>query len=168
MPTTTAACDPARPRSVLLVCLGNICRSPLAEGFLRRQLADAGLAGELLIDSAGTGGWHAGDPPDPRAIRAAADRGVDISGLRARQVRRDDFARFDLVLGMDRANVTDVTRLARGAGAARIGLFRQELLGEGLDVPDPYYGEARDFAVVAEICRRGAAAFLARLQAASG
>ncbi|ODN70290.1 low molecular weight protein-tyrosine-phosphatase [Methylobrevis pamukkalensis] len=155
---------PAKPtRSVLFVCLGNICRSPLAEGFLRAALGgvDAHLA------SAGTGGWHAGDPPDARAIRAAADFGVDISAQRARQVCLEDFRTFDLILGMDRANVDDLRKLAPPDATARIALFREDLLGEARDVPDPYYGTPRDFAIVADLCRRGAAALAARIQAAS-
>ena len=97
--------------SILFVCLGNICRSPLAEGVLRTVLAEQSK--DLAIDSAGTGGWHAGEEPDRRSIAVAAKHGVDISGQRARKVLAQDFTRFDLILGMDRANVRDLKALAK-------------------------------------------------------
>ncbi|SFM52280.1 protein-tyrosine phosphatase [Pleomorphomonas diazotrophica] len=99
-------------RSILFVCLGNICRSPTAEGLMLNHLAAAGLANRIRVDSAGTGGWHAGEPPDRRTIAAARKHGVDLMPLRARQVRTADFSDFDLIVGMDRQNVADLRRLA--------------------------------------------------------
>lgn len=139
--------------SVLFVCLGNICRSPLAEAALRAEAVAAGLA--LTIDSAGTGGWHAGDPPDPRAIAEAARHGIDISGYRARQVRREDFRRFGHIYALDQQNLRDLKRIEpKGfmgrplAGpSARLSLLMDLVPGrEGTAVIDPYGGTEEDFA----------------------
>ena len=122
--------------SVLYVCLGNICRSPTAEGVLR-DLADGR---DLEIDSAGTGGWHVGNPPDPRAIEEAARRGIDISGLRARQVSVEDFHRFDHILAMDNSNLSDLKRMQPAGSKADLRLCLSDARGLGeRDVPDPYY-----------------------------
>lgn len=104
---------------VLIVCLGNICRSPMGEGALRARLDEARLSRRIEVDSAGTGDWHAGDPPDPRAIRCARGHGVDISGLRARQVRGADFEHFDWLLCADGSNLRDLQRIARRRCATR-------------------------------------------------
>jgi protein-tyrosine phosphatase len=112
-----------KPASVLFVCLGNICRSPLAEGVLRAVAEARGLGGSVLIDSAGTGGWHTGSAPDPRSIAIAARHGIDISNQKARKVRADDFERFDLILGMDRSNTDDLRALAPASALARVHLF---------------------------------------------
>lgn len=142
---------------ILLVCLGNICRSPTAEAALREALAAAGLDGEVEVDSAGTGSWHLGEPPDPRMTAAAAQAGLELSG-RARRVSVDDFAEFDLLLVMDHSNLDDVRRLAPdAAGQERVKLFRSfEDAADGDDVPDPYYGGPDGFERVVEITRRGA------------
>ena len=100
-----------RPLSVLFVCLGNICRSPTAEAVFAARVADAGLSGRIRIDSAGTGDWHLGRPPDPRTRRAARARGYDLETLRARQVTPADFRAFDYILAMDNANLRDLQRL---------------------------------------------------------
>lgn len=123
---------------ILYVCLGNICRSPTAEGVLR---AMAG-ARDIEIDSAGTGGWHVGNPPDPRAVAEAAARGIDISGLRARQVTVQDFHDFDHILAMDRSNLAALERMRPAGSKAdlRLTLSDAEGLGE-TDVPDPYYDD---------------------------
>lgn len=151
--------------SILFVCLGNICRSPSAEGFLRAALVGAGASERFTLDSAGTGGWHAGEPPDPRAIRAAADVGVDLSDLRARQVRPSDFTRFDLILAMDRQNLTDLTRLAPAGSTARLLLYREAAFGEAKDVADPYYGGAADFAACADLCAKASRRLVERYAA---
>jgi len=131
---------------VLFVCLGNICRSPLAEGALRAAAAHAGI--EVEVDSAGTGGWHAGDPPDRRAQAAARRHGTDISGLRARQVRPEDFRRFDFVFALDRENLRDLEAIMPADATAELGLLMDLVPGrEGSSVADPYYGEDRDFDV---------------------
>ncbi|MPZ87320.1 MAG: low molecular weight phosphotyrosine protein phosphatase [Nitriliruptorales bacterium] len=142
---------------ILLVCLGNICRSPTAEAAIREALAEAGLEQSIEVDSAGTGTWHLGEPPDPRMAAAAAEAGLDLSG-RARQVSVDDFAEFDLILVMDRSNLEDVRGLAPDMRAReRVRLFRTfEDGADGDEVPDPYYGGTGGFERVVEITRRGA------------
>ena len=132
---------------VLFVCLGNICRSPLAEGLLRHAVSQQGLDGQISVDSAGTGNWHAGEPPDARAIAVAARNGVDISTQRARQIRRDDFHSFDLILGMDHSNVHNITRMAAFDGTATVDLFLGHATGDLRDVADPYFGTGGDFDV---------------------
>jgi protein-tyrosine phosphatase len=130
--------------SLLFVCLGNICRSPLAEGALRHAAAHRGL--DLTLDSAGTGNWHVGHPPDPRAIAAARRNGVDISDLRARQVTADDFTRFDHLVALDRQNLADLRRLAPAGATARLSLLNNHVPGrEGQGVADPYTGTDADF-----------------------
>lgn len=152
-------------RSILFVCLGNICRSPTAEGLMLNHLASAGLAERIRVDSAGIGGWHTGEPPDRRAIAAARKRGVDLTSLRARQVRKSDFSDFDLIVGMDRQNVDDLRRLAPKQSTARIGLWLTEALGRPDEVPDPYYENDRAFDAVFDLCDRAARAFLEKLRA---
>lgn len=130
--------------SILFVCLGNICRSPLADGALRHQVRQRDLG--WTVDSAGTGGWHAGDPPDPRAIAVARAHGIDISGLRGRQVSDDDFHRFDLILAMDHDNLAGLRRIAPMDSPAELMLALDLVPGrEGQAVADPYYGDASGF-----------------------
>ncbi len=148
---------------VLFVCLGNICRSPMAEGAFRRALEDKGLGDRVRIDSAGTGNWHIGEPPDPRAIAAAAAQGVDISGQRARQVTREDFHTFDLILGMDHTNVQNLTRMAAFDNAAVIDLYLGHAVGDLRDVPDPYFGDDDGFASVYRDINAGAEALVTRI-----
>ena len=151
---------------VLLVCLGNICRSPTAEAAVREALAEAGLEDRVAVDSAGTGSWHIGNPPDPRMREAAAADGLHLEGA-ARQVTVDDFAHFDLLLAMDRSNAHDLLELAPDEQArAKIRLFREfdpDAVGD--EVPDPYYGGEEGFRRVVEICRAGAAGLVAHLEA---
>ncbi|WP_225028967.1 low molecular weight protein-tyrosine-phosphatase [Xinfangfangia pollutisoli] len=124
-------------QSILFVCLGNICRSPTAEAVFRHLAAAEGLA--VACDSAGTGGWHAGEPPHPPMIAAAARRGYDLAPLRARQLHRNDFARFGRILAMDRQNLRDIRRIDPGGGATS-GLFLDHAPGCGFtEVPDPWY-----------------------------
>ncbi len=139
---------------VLLVCLGNICRSPTAEAAVREAAADAGV--DLEVDSAGTGAWHVGNPPDERMTSAAAEDGLHLAGS-ARQVTVDDFARFDLVVAMDASNRDDLLRLAPDDDArARVRLFRDYADETGQGVPDPYYGGPDGFREVVAIVRRAA------------
>jgi protein-tyrosine phosphatase len=133
------------PPSILFVCLGNICRSPLAQGALRAAAGEAGVA--VQIDSAGTGGWHAGNPPDPRAIGIARQHGVEISGLRARQVVQADFTDFTHIFALDGENLHHLLQLAPGDTPAEIALLLDMVPGrEGQAVADPYYGGAEGFA----------------------
>lgn len=145
---------------ILFVCMGNICRSPMAEGVFSRLVADAGLSDRFVIASAGTTGFHVGEPPDPRAARTALDNGLDISAQRARQLQRNDLSDFDYLLAMDRDNLMRIRRLAQDAsgGPARISLLLSHAPGAGReDVPDPYYGGARGFQDCFELIEAGAA-----------
>jgi len=132
---------------VLFVCMGNICRSPTAEGIMRGLVAEAGLSDRIALDSAGTGAWHVGNPPDPRSVAAAARRGIRVEGA-ARKVRLADFDEFDLIVALDGANARDMRGLAPDdRAAAKVRLLREfdpEADGD-LDVPDPYYGEDDGF-----------------------
>jgi len=147
--------------SVLFVCLGNICRSPLAEGVFRAVLEERGFTG-MTVDSAGTGGWHAGEQPDRRSIAIAAHHGVDISGQRARKVIVEDFSRFDLILGMDRSNVADLKALAPAEGRGKVHRFLEFARQGARDVPDPYY-DGPDAAAVYRMVREASEALAARL-----
>lgn len=126
---------------ILMVCLGNICRSPLAEGILKEKVAKAGLSWQ--VDSAGTGFWHVGELPDRRSIRTAAGHGIDISDQRARQFKESDFDLFDKILVMDTQNRRDVLRLARNAAEqAKVALILDHTHpGQDRNVPDPYYDD---------------------------
>lgn len=136
----------ARPLGVLMVCLGNICRSPMAEGVLRARLQEAGLATKVTVDSAATGRSHVGYPPDERAIACAAKHGVDISGQRARALEMEDFGTFDFILCADRTILHDARIRKPRTAHADVELL-MEWSGFGKkDVPDPYYGDPRDFA----------------------
>jgi protein-tyrosine phosphatase len=128
---------------ILVVCLGNICRSPMGQGVIEKRAAQAGLAVE--VDSAGLGAWHIGDPPNPRGLKVASARGYDNSRQRARQVRGADFHDFDLILAMDADNVAALERL-RPAGAPDRALAEVRLFHpSGQDIPDPYYGGPPDY-----------------------
>ena len=151
-------------KSILLVCLGNICRSPMAEGAVRRALDEAGLT-HITTDSAGTSGWHVGGPPDPRAVKAALMRDIDISAQRARQVEAGDFSRFDIIAAMDRDNYARLRELQPEQSNARVHLFL-EFAGElpVREVPDPYYGgeDGFDHALdLIELAARGLAVHIA-------
>ena len=151
--------------AVLFVCLGNICRSPLAEGALRREAERVGL--DLEVDSAGTGHWHVGAPPDRRAIDVARRHGVDISGLRARQVGHDDFSRFDLIVALDPGNLRVLRAMAPPGTHARLSLLLDHVPRRaGTAVADPYYGEIDHFERTwADVCE-GTAALATELQRA--
>ena len=130
--------------AVLLVCLGNICRSPLAEAALRREAERLGI--ELEADSAGTGDWHVGRPPDPRAVQVAAKHGIDISGLRARQVTSGDFQKFDRIVALDAQNLEHLKAMRSSDSRAELSLLLDHVEGRaGQAVADPYYGAADHF-----------------------
>lgn len=147
------------------MCLGNICRSPSAEGFFRACVEREGLADRISVDSAGTGDWHVGNAPDPRAQAAARRRGVDLSNLRARVAHPDDFHRFDYVLAMDGDNLADLSRMCPRGKEDRLALFLDfaPALGER-HVPDPYYGGARGFEVMLDLIEGGSLELLAHIR----
>ena len=152
--------------SVLFVCLGNICRSPTAEAVFRAAAQRAGIASRLTIDSAGTGEWHVGNPPDWRAIAHGAKRGYDLTTLRARQITRDDFARFDWILAMDRSILGELGALRPAGSAGHVGLFLDlapQL--EQRDVPDPYDRGADVFETVLDLVEAASDALVERLAA---
>ena len=138
--------------SVLFVCMGNICRSPTAEGVFRKLVTDESLALEYVIESAGTHAYHVGEPADERSVRAAARRGIDISANVGRQVKKSDFGRFDHVLAMDRMNHRMLATLGGGKAEGRLRLFLDYAPELGLkDVPDPYFGGGGGFERVLDI-----------------
>jgi protein-tyrosine phosphatase len=152
--------------AVLFVCTGNICRSPTAEGVFRALLAANGLAETVTVDSAGTGGWHVGEPPDSRSCEAALRRGVDIADQRARQVGPADFHRFDLVLAMDEGHYHQLERLCPEGHRQRLRLFLDFAPALGIsDVPDPYYGGGDGFEDVLDMIEAASAGLLAELRA---
>jgi protein-tyrosine phosphatase len=150
---------------ILLVCLGNICRSPTAEAALREALAGNGLEGRVEVDSAGTGDWHVGEPPDERMSAAAAEAGLTLRG-RARLVTPADFDWADLILAMDRSNLAEVRAMAPDQDAHdKVRLFLElDANGSGGEVPDPYYGGPEGFTRVVEIARAGAAGVVGYLR----
>ena len=151
--------QPDGPYRVCLVCLGNICRSPMAEAVLRAAVTEAGLAGAVIVDSAGTGDWHIGQGMNSQARAALGGRGLDGSAHRARQIDSSWLPDRDLFLAMDRRNLADLRRMAAQAGVPddRVELFGAAGgLGPDQDIPDPYGGEADDFATALDLIRRGA------------
>jgi len=149
-------------RSVLFICLGNICRSPMAQGIFV-NMAQSGRLGEMSVDSAATGDWNTGNPPDPRAIAQAAQHGIDISDQRARRISAADFDRFDLILAMDRRNLAALRTVAPEARRDRIHLFMALALDREADVPDPNAGGARAFQTVFRLLSEGCASLGARM-----
>lgn len=148
-----AAAHPHRRKlSVLFVCMGNICRSPTAEAVFRTALARHGIADRIEVDSAGTHGYHVGEPPDPRTQRAAASRGYDLSNIRARKVAPQDLGDFDLVLAMDRSNLETLMRICEPEQRNRLDLFMNYANGfDDEEVPDPYYGLGHGFDLVLDM-----------------
>lgn len=150
---------------VLFVCTGNICRSPTAEGVFRALVAAEGLEGRIQTDSAGTHGYHVGEPPDRRSAAVALRRGVDLSDLRARKVHPADFSEFDLVLAMDRGHADILRRQCPPEQASRVRLFLDFAPELGIqDVPDPYYGEGDGFERVLDMVEAGARGLLEHIR----
>jgi protein-tyrosine phosphatase len=155
--------------AILFVCMGNICRSPTAEGVFRQRAAAAGLADALQIDSAGTHGYHIGQPPDARSMQHAARRGYDLSAQRARQVAASDFERFDHLLAMDRDNLALLAAACPPQHRHKLGLFMQFAANAGSDVvPDPYYGGAGGFDQVLDYIEDAADGLIATLRRNGG
>ncbi len=149
--------------SVLFVCLGNICRSPTAHGVFLRKVSERGLAERVSVDSAGTGGWHAGEPPDRRTQRHAATRGYDLSALRARQVEPEDFHRFTHILAMDRSNLDALEEMKPADFTGELRLFLEYGSRGRSEVPDPYYGGAQGFEEVLDLVEDAAEGLISGL-----
>ena len=160
---------------VLFVCLGNICRSPTAHGVFQHIVDKAGLSEQFFVDSAGTGAWHVGEPPDGRAQQAASERGYDLSTLRARQVNTEDFEIYDYILAMDKANLSDLKAACPALLHGKIHLFLSfsalkeksraalEMKGE-TEVPDPYYGGEQGFSHVLDLAESAGLGLLEHIQ----
>ena len=157
------AASPSRTR-VLMVCMGNICRSPTAEAVLRHKLQQRGLHERVEVDSAGTHGWHEGAPPDHRSQARARLRGYDLSTIRSRPVVRGDFERFDLVLAMDTENLAWLEEACPSEHLPKLGrLLEYAPNPQGLDVPDPYYGSSSDFDRVLDLVEHACEGLVSRL-----
>lgn len=151
--------------ALLFVCTGNICRSPTAEGVMRKLVAERGFGERIVIDSAGTHGYHEGEPPDPRSIEAALQRGIDLSPQRARRIRKDDFRDFDLILAMDRGHARILNRAAPRHSEARVSMFLDYAPQLGAtDMPDPYYGGTGGFELVLDMAEAAAAGLLEAIE----
>lgn len=151
--------------SVLFVCMGNICRSPTAEGVFRRLVQKAGLEHTILIDSAGTHDYHIGSVPDRRASAAAGKRGYDLSALRGRQVSRQDFHEFDYILAMDRDNLSNLQRICPPEHASKVSLFLEFSPNfSETEVPDPYYGGAQGFEHVLDLVEDASRGLMQKLE----
>ncbi len=150
---------------VVFVCLGNICRSPLAEGILRYLVAQKGWQSQIEVDSAGTGAWHAGEPPDRRSIAVAKSHGVSLDGQRARQVTDSDYFESNWLIAMDKNNLSTLERRSPTRGTqARIELLMAAPRGEHQDVPDPYYGGDQGFEEVYQLVWRGCEGLLEQIE----
>jgi protein-tyrosine phosphatase len=150
---------------VLIVCTGNICRSPTAEGVLRAAIERRGLADRVLVASAGTHDYHVGEAPDARSVRHAKRRGYDLSALRASQVAREDFDRFDYILAMDRGHLRILRAIAPADARAKLGLFLEpSARWKGEDVPDPYYGGPKGFEEVLDMVEEAAERWVERFE----
>jgi protein-tyrosine phosphatase len=148
---------------ILFICMGNICRSPVVEAVARARFARAQL--NIIVDSAGTENYHVGEPPDPRSLSSALTRGYDASAHRARQVCAADFAGFDKLLVMDRMNLRALTAMAPGEGHDKIEMFLPFAgVAAPTDLPDPYYGQARNFVEVVDFAEQGIDGLIARLK----
>lgn len=150
---------------ILFVCTGNICRSPTAEGVLRHCAEEAGLSGKVMVDSAGTHGYHVGDAPDQRSVMAAKKRGIHIDGLRARQIAPDDFNEFDLILALDYEHLQHLRRMAPNGAKAHTDLFLEYSGGtREKEVPDPYYGDQHHFEYVLDLIEAGSKPLIEKFQ----
>jgi protein-tyrosine phosphatase len=147
--------------NILFICMGNICRSPSAEGFFTAALQDSGIRQQVSTDSAGTHSWHIGHAPDPRAIDSAADFNVEIGHLRARKVTASDFEHFDLIIAMDRSNLADLQRIQPAGSKASLKMMMDyHPEGRPQEVPDPYYGGMEGFTYMCELLKAASAGLL--------
>lgn len=150
---------------VLFVCLGNICRSPSAEGVFRKKVEDRGLAKTISIDSAGTSDWHIGKSPDTRTIKAASERGYSLASLRGRQAIAEDFEHFDYILAMDSANLANLEDIQPADSRAKLSLFLEYSQQQDYsDVPDPYYGGDKGFELVLDLIEDASEGLLEQIE----
>ncbi len=149
---------------VLFVCMGNICRSPTAEGVFRYHVEQAKLENQISIDSAGTHAYHVGNSPDARAQEAARKRNIDLSNQRARHVNADDFTEFDYVIAMDESNKYDLLSICPAGFEDRVHLFLDFAKGNETEVPDPYYGQGRGFEIVLNLVEEASEGLLQRIR----
>lgn len=157
----------SQPVKVLFVCLGNICRSPTAHGVFESMVWQAGLNDQIAVDSSGTGDWHVGLPPDKRAVAEAKKRGYDLSQLRARQVSAVDFEQFDLIVAMDRSNLSDLQAIQPPSTRAEVRLFLEFADNAEVDeVPDPYFGAADGFSFVFDLVESASRGLLEHIRQA--
>ena len=147
--------------NILIVCLGNICRSPMAEGVMRKKITDKSLA--ITVDSAGTANYHVGEPPDERAIATAKNFGIDISKFRGRQFGINDFDRFDKIFAMDSSNYRNIIKLARSKKDKNKVFYFLTKGHEGSDVPDPWYGGSEEFIHVFELLQKASDKILEKI-----
>jgi protein-tyrosine phosphatase len=156
---------PSRKIRVLMVCLGNICRSPTAEAVLRKKVREAGLDDRIEVDSAGTADYHVGSPPDRRAVAHGERRGLEMRRLRGRQVGPEDFDRFDLILAMDEDNLANLRRVRPAESPAKVALLMSYAPHAGSpEVPDPYYGGADGFEMVLDLVESAADGLIASMR----
>ena len=167
MPALPPPRDPQGPYRICCVCLGNICRSPMAEVVLRDQLRKAGLADKVIVDSAGTGDWHVGNRMDSKARRELTRSGYDGEAHRARQFQPSWLSERDLILAMDAGNLRDLRARPAPEDQDRIRLFGEIAALDGQDVPDPYYGSADDFAYVRALLEKGMSHLVSQLAASA-
>ncbi len=155
----------SKPIKVLFVCLGNICRSPTAHALFQARVNAQGLQDKILVDSAGTGNWHIGCPPDKRAQQAALIHGYDMSHLQARMVTSEDFSEFDYILGMDKDNLLNLKLMCPSYYEGVLGLFLSESgIPDAEEVPDPFYGDQQHFEEVMRLINHAVDGLLARIQ----
>ena len=153
-----------KPTAILFVCMGNICRSPLAQGILAQIVEKQQIAHRIVIDSAGTDAWHVGNAPDPRSVAIAKRHGIDITGQKARQVEPSDFEKFDLILAMDEDNLARLSTICPVQYAQKLHLFSDYATGDRSNVPDPYYGGDDGFQTVYTMLFSGCMSFIGRLE----
>ncbi len=153
--------------SILFVCLGNICRSPTAEGVFKSFIDDAGLSNQVLVDSAGTSAYHVNEAPDPRSQQEAKRHGYDLSRIRSRKVTSDDYEKFDLIIAMDESNLNNLKSFKSSIYGAKLKLFLKDFapLLSIRDVPDPYYGGAKGFTQVVQLIEQASEGLLEHLKA---
>lgn len=151
-----------RKPKILVICMGNICRSPTGEAVLKAKAIELGI--NVTVDSAGTIGYHAGNPPDPRSVQAGINRGYDFSGMQSRQVTINDFEDFDYILAADKSNLSDLIELCPAHLQYKLSLFLSHGKSDHIEIPDPYYGGENGFELVLDLIEEASAKFLDKIR----